>query len=129
MAPETQTSRPEEQVTTTDLGHGARVIALRGAIRGGAVDELRDRLLAAINAGAREVVVDLTDVESLGSPVHDLVAAASVTLADRGGVLLVWSRRYAVGEPTYVMTDVRDRAIAELMPNRGRPRGRVRGRS
>ena len=73
MAPETQTSRREEQVTTTDLGHGARVIALRGAIRGGAVDELRDRLLAAIDAGAREVVVDLTDVESLGSPVHDLV--------------------------------------------------------
>ena len=129
MAPETQTSRREEQVTTTDLGHGARVIALRGAIRGGAVDELRDRLLAAIDAGAREVVVDLTDVESLGSPVHDLVAAASVTLADRGGVLLVWSRRYAVGEPTYVMTDVRDRAIAELMPNRGRARRRGRGRS
>ena len=108
--------RSAEQITTVEVGHRAQVIVLRGAIRGGVVDDLRERLLAAISAGVREVVLDLSEVESIGSPVHDLVSAASITLADRGGVLLVWSRKYAVGEPTYVIADVRDRALAELMP-------------
>ena len=93
MAPETQTSRPEEQVTTTDLGHGARVIALEAPSAAARSTSSASGSSRRSTAGAREVVVDLTDVESLGSPVHDLVAAASVTLADRGGVLLVWSRR------------------------------------
>lgn len=105
-----------EQITTVDVGHRAQVIVLRGAIRGSAVDDLREQLLAAISAGVREVFLDLSEVESIGSPVHDLVSAASITLADRGGVLLVWSRKYAVGEPAYVIADVRDRALAELMP-------------
>ncbi len=129
MAPEMQTARPEDQFTTVDVGHRSQVIALRGTIRGDAVDDLREMLLAAIDAGVREIVLDLTDVESLGSPVHDLVSAASITLADRGGVLLVWSRKYAVDEPTYVITDVRDRALAELMPNAEGARRRRRGRS
>jgi anti-anti-sigma regulatory factor len=111
------------QITSVDLGQRAQVIVLRGAIRGGAVDDLRERLLAAIAAGVREVFIDLSEVESIGSPVHDLVSAASITLADRGGVLLVWSRKYAVGEPTYVIADVRDRALAELMPS---TRGSIR---
>lgn len=106
-----------EQITSVDVGHRARVIVLRGAIRGSAVDDLREQLLATIAAGVREVFLDLSEVESIGSPVHDLVSAATVTLADRGGVLLVWSRKYAVGEPTYVIADIRDRALAELMPS------------
>lgn len=106
-----------EQITTVDVGHRAQVIVLRGSIRGGAVDDLREQLLAAISAGVREVFLDLSEVDSIGSPVHDLVSAASVTLADRGGVLLAWSRRYSPGEPTYVIADVRDRALAELVPD------------
>lgn len=123
MTPEPHSSRGSaEQITTVDVGHRAQVIVLRGVIRGGAVDDLRERLLAAIAAGVREVFLDLSEVESIGSPVHDLVSAASITLADRGGVLLVWSRKYAVGEPSYVIADVRDRALAELMPTRGSTR-------
>jgi anti-anti-sigma regulatory factor len=106
-----------EQITTVDVGHRAQVIVLRGAIRGRVVDELREQLLATIESGVREVFLDLSEVESVGSPVHDLVSAASITLADRGGVLLVWSRKYAVGEPTYVIAEVRDWALAELMPS------------
>ena len=116
-----------EKITALDVGHRARVIVLRGAIRDSAVDDLRQRLLAAIDAGVREVFLDLSEVESLGSPVHDLVSAASNTLADRGGVLLVWSRKYTVGEPTYVIADVRDRALAELMPDAERLPGRNGG--
>jgi len=124
MAPDSQTSRDEGQLTATDLGRGAQVIVLRGSVRGTAVDELRERLLTAIEAGVREIVLDLTDVESIGSRVYELISAASITLADRGGVLLVWSRKYAVGEPTYVIADVRDRALAELMPLAGPASGR-----
>jgi anti-anti-sigma regulatory factor len=105
-----------QPVTTVEVGPRARVIVLRGTIRGGAVDALREELLAAIEGGVREVFVDLSEVESVGSPFHDLVSAASVSLADRGGVLLVWSRKYAAGEPTYVVADIRDRALAELVP-------------
>jgi anti-anti-sigma regulatory factor len=128
MAPETQTSRTESPFTTVAVGARSQVIALRGTVRGSAVDELRETLVAAIESGVREIVLDLTDVESLGSPVHDLLSAASITLADRGGVLLVWSRKYAVDEPTYVMSDVRDRALAELVPATGSAGRRRRGR-
>jgi anti-anti-sigma regulatory factor len=118
-----------EQITTVDVGHRAQVIVLRGAIRGRVVDELREQLLATIESGVREVFLDLSEVESVGSPVHDLVSAASITLADRGGVLLVWSRKYAVGEPTYVIAEVRDWALAELMPSARDSSRRGRGRA
>ncbi len=111
------TPRPQHptQVTTVPVGHLAAVIVLRGAIRGDAVEQLREQLLGAIDAGVRELFLDLSEVESIGSPVHDLVAAASTALADRGGVLLAWSRKYTHDEPTYVMADVRDRALWEVM--------------
>jgi anti-anti-sigma regulatory factor len=116
-------------LTTADVGVRARVIVLRGNIRGDAVDELREELLAAIEGGVREVFVDLSDVESVGSPFHDLVSAASITLADRGGVLLVWSRKYTAGDPTYVVADIRDRALAELMPRERRSPARTVSRA
>jgi hypothetical protein len=72
----------------------------------------------------REVFLDLSDVESVGSPFHDLVSAASISLADRGGVLLVWSRKYASGDPTYLVADIRDRALAELLPRARRAKSR-----
>jgi anti-anti-sigma regulatory factor len=115
-------------VTTVDVGVQARVIVLRGTIREDAVDELRERLLEAIEDGVREVFVDVSEVESVGSPFHDLVSAASVSLADRGGALLVWSRKYAAGDPTYVVTDIRDRALAELVPRERRSTSRSRSR-
>ena len=116
-------------VTTVDVGPRACVIVLRGTIRGDAVDDLREQLLAAIEGGVREVFLDLSDVESVGSPFHDLVSAASITLADRGGVLLVWSRKYAAGDPTYLVADVRDRALAELLPRERRSASRSGGRA
>lgn len=116
-------------LATVDVGPRARVIVLRGDIRGAAVDALREELLAAIEGGVREVFVDLSDVESVGSPFHDLVSAASITLADRGGVLLVWSRKYTAGEPTYLVADIRDRALAELMPRQRRSPARSGSRA
>lgn len=116
-------------VTTVDVGPRARVIVLRGDFRGDAVDDLREQLLAAIEGGVREVFVDLSDVESVGSPFHDLVSSASITLADRGGVLLVWSRKYTAGDPTYVVADIRDRALAELMPRERRSPARSGSRA
>lgn len=101
-------------VTTVALGHGAEKIVLRGAIGGRAVDELRSRLRAAIERGVRELFLDLSDVESVAAPVFDLVASASLELADRGGVLVVWHREDATGEATYVIADVGGRALAEL---------------
>jgi hypothetical protein len=89
---------------------------------------LREQLLAAIEAGVRELFLDLSEAESIGSPVHDLVAAASITLADRGGVLLAWSRKYSVDDATYVIADVRDSALDELMPHANETGERARGR-
>ncbi|MCZ7589678.1 MAG: hypothetical protein M5U27_12670 [Gaiella sp.] len=114
-------------VTTAHVGRRARVIALRGPIRAQAVEQLREHLLSALDGGVRELFVDISEAESLTSPARELIASASYTLADRGGVLLVWSRKVTLGEATYVMAEVRDRALAELMPEpepatrRGRP--------
>lgn len=103
-------------VTTAHVGRQARVIALRGPIREHAVELLREHLHSALEAGVQELFVDLSEAESLTGPARELVASASYTLAGRGGVLLVWSRRLSPGEPTYVMAEVRDRALAELLP-------------
>ncbi|HEY7344340.1 MAG TPA: hypothetical protein VH620_02180 [Gaiella sp.] len=114
MATDTHPTDDRGPVTTVALGHRAEKIVLRGAIRGRAVDELRARLRAAIGRGVRELFLDLSDVESVAAPVYDLVSSASLELADRGGVLVVWNREDATGEATYVIADVRGRALAEL---------------
>jgi hypothetical protein len=105
------------QVTTVSLDGKARVIVLRGAIGGESAEQLRNELLSAIAADVRELVLDLSDVESISSPIRDLVAAAGNTLAGRGGVLLAWSERHAGDEQAYVISELRDRASAF-----GRPR-------
>ena len=118
MTSDMRSSQSEGQFTTIDVRRRARVIVVRGVIRGAAVDELRERLLAAIeaqNAGGRP---------RLERGREPRLARArpglpeSVTFADRGGVLLVWSRKYTAGEPTYVITEVHDQALAALMPPR-----------
>lgn len=103
-------------VTTVSVGLHAQVIVLRGAIREHAVEELRTQLHAALESGVRELFIDVSDAEVITSPVHDLVSAAGLTLADRGGVLLAWGRTHAGDDLTYVMAEVRDRALGELMP-------------
>ena len=113
---DTHVPQREAQLASIDVGRRARVIVLRGVIRDTAVDELRDRLSAALEAGIREVVLDLRDVESVAPPVHELVSAASIAFADRGGVLLAWSRKRSGGEPVYLITELDDRALAELTP-------------
>lgn len=112
----TTPSPGDGSVTTTHVGRHARVIVLRGAIRNGTVEALREHLLSAIEAGVRELFLDLSEAESVSPATHELVAAASSLLADRGGALLAWTRKDASGEPTYLMAEVRDRALGELMP-------------
>jgi anti-anti-sigma regulatory factor len=101
-------------VAAVALGQRAEVILLRGAITGPAVDELRARLLAALERGVRELFLDLSEVERIDGIVYDLVSGASVALADRGGVLVVWSREDATGAATYVIADLRGRVLEEL---------------
>ena len=101
-------------VDAVALGQRAEVILLRGAITGRAVDELRARLLAAIGRGVRELFLDLREVEKLDVTVYDIVSAASLALADQGGMLVVWTREDATGAATYVIADVRGRALTEL---------------
>ena len=82
--------------------------------RGGFGPELRTQLSAtwdrgfiALRAGGNAIFGS--------SGVDSGRVRASVTIADRGGVLLVWSRKYAAGEPAYVITEIHDRALADLM--------------
>ena len=62
----------------------------------------------------RELFLDLSEVERIDGIVYDLVSGASVALADRGGVLVVWSREDATGAATYVIADLRGRVLEEL---------------
>ena len=101
-------------VDAVALGQRAEVILLRGAITGRAVDELRARLLAAIGRGVRELFLDLSEVEKLDVTVYDIVSAASLALADQGGMLVVWTREDATGAATYVITDMNGRTLADL---------------
>ena len=112
--PTNERDHADGMVAAVALGQRAEVILLRGSITGQAVDELRARLLAALGRGVRELFLDLSEVEKVDGTVYDLVSGASVALADRGGVLVVWSREDATGAATYVIADVRGRALAEL---------------
>ena len=121
MSSDPDTRQDGAAVTTVCVGLHARVIVLRGAIGERALEELRTQLHAAIEAGVRELFIDVSDAETITSQVHELVTAASLTLADRGGVLLAWGRKHAGDDPTYVMAEVRDRALGDLMPRRHEP--------
>jgi anti-anti-sigma regulatory factor len=94
---------------------GTRIIVLRGAIRGKAEEVFRTELLGAIDEGAKEIILDLSETETVVAAVHELVAAASSTLADRDGVLLTWSEKHASGGATYLIAEVRDRGLGELV--------------
>lgn len=103
-------------VTTVELGRHARVIVLRGRISGGAEEQLREQLLAAIDEGVNGVLVDLSETDSISAAAHDIVQAASLTLDDRGGVLLAWRWNGSVERPTYVLAELRDHSVSELVP-------------
>ena len=110
--PETDLST---SVRTIALGRRARVIVLRGRIRAGAEDVLREQLVAALEEGVQGVLLDLTGAESITASAHEVVRAASLTLDDRGGVLLAWRWNGSVWDPTYVLAGLRDHGISELV--------------
>jgi anti-anti-sigma regulatory factor len=110
---ETDLSTP---VTTIDLGRHARVIVLRGRIDDRVEEQLRAQLLAAIDEGVHGVLVDLSEADSISAAAHEIVRAASVTLDDRGGVLLAWRWNGSADEPTYVLAELRDHGVAGLVP-------------
>jgi anti-anti-sigma regulatory factor len=110
---ETDRSTP---VATIQLGSHARVIVLRGRISDSAEEELRVQLLAAIDDGVKGVVVDLSEADSITESAHEIVRAASVTLDDRGGILLAWRWNGSTDEPAYVLAELRDREVSELVP-------------
>ena len=100
-------------VTSVHVGREARLVVLRGAIRDRETEDLRRELVAAIDAGVRGLLVDLSEVDSLSVAAQELVESASATLADRGGVLLAWSAKESVGRPTFVLSELRDGALAD----------------
>jgi anti-anti-sigma regulatory factor len=103
-------------VHTVALGRHARVIVLRGRISDAAEEELRSQLLSAIDEGVHGLLVDLSEADSISASAHEIVRAASVTLDDRGGVLLAWRWSGSADEPTYVLAELRDHSVAELVP-------------
>ena len=109
-------SDPSSSVTTIHLGPHARVIVLRGRIRDRAEDALREQLLAALDEGTHGLLMDLSEAHSISSSAHDIVRAASLTLDDRGGVLLAWRWNGSADEPTYVLAELRDHGMSELVP-------------
>jgi hypothetical protein len=123
MTRDAHSAQAHPQVQSMSLGGRARAIVLRGAVRGQVAEELRGELLAAVESGVRELVLDLSGVESISSPTRDLVAAVGSTLARRGGVLLIWWQKDGPAEPGYVMAELRDHGLASILPN-GPPRSR-----
>lgn len=71
------------------LEPGRLVIAVRGAIDLFAAPELKGRLLEALDAGTREVVLDLCDASFVDSTGLGVLLAARKRLAARGGRLIV----------------------------------------
>jgi hypothetical protein len=111
--PETDVPR---SVSTIVLGRRARVIVLRGRIGADAEDDLREELLAALEERVEGVLLDVTGADSITASAYEVVRAASLMLGDRGGVLLAWRWNGSVEEPTYVLAEVRDHGISELVP-------------
>jgi anti-anti-sigma regulatory factor len=93
-------------VTSMHVGREARIVVLRGPIHEREAEELRRELVAAIDDGVHGLVVDLSEVECLSPTAEELVQSASATLADRGGVLLAWSAKEAVGRPPFVLSEL-----------------------
>jgi hypothetical protein len=86
------------------------------SIRAGAEDDLRKELLAALDERVEGVLLDLTGADCISTSAHKIVRAASLMLRDRGGVLLAWRWNGSVDDPAYVLSEVRDHGISELVP-------------
>jgi anti-sigma B factor antagonist len=71
------------------LGPGRCLIAVRGAIDLFAAPELKGRLLEALDAGTREVVLDLCNASFVDSTGLGVLLAARKRLAALGGRLIV----------------------------------------
>lgn len=108
-------TEPSSPVTTIQLGPHARVIVLRGRIHGRAEAELRTQLLAALDQEVHGLLIDLSEADSISESAHDIVRATSLTLDNRGGVLLAWRWNGSVEEPTYVLAELRDHGMGELV--------------
>jgi anti-anti-sigma regulatory factor len=106
---------------TSELSRGqgpTRVLVVAGASAADVERELRESLLGAIADGAREILLDLQEVDLITSSSLQLVEAVSATLADRGGALLVLTGGQRDGEP-YLMREVRGTARDALLDGRG----------
>lgn len=79
----------ELAVTTLSLADDAYVVTARGELDLYAVDELRDALERILEAGARNLVVDVLDVSFLDSTALGLLLEFAGRIRSRGGTLLL----------------------------------------
>ncbi len=68
------------------------ILRPQGTIAGRTVARLRDAFLEAVDCGAREVVVDLSAVESVAEDGATTIAAMSDDLLGRGGAFWIAAR-------------------------------------
>jgi hypothetical protein len=105
--------------------HTTWVIAVCGAVSGETASALRDSLVSAIHEGVHEVVLDISEAAAISGPANELIAAASSTLADRGGTLLVWTSGGGAGDDaSFVMREVRGGdTLLDVQHGRAEPGG------
>lgn len=65
------------------------IVVVSGPLDGTSAPEAHVALAAAIDAGARRVLVDLTDVPGLDDGGRAVLAAAAAALGPRGGTLVL----------------------------------------
>lgn len=79
--------RTTKQVDVAQLGESVELLRPHGELVGDAAVELRDRFLAAVDAGATDVVVDLQAVAGIDEASLELLVAMSDLMRGRSGRL------------------------------------------
>ena len=87
-----QTGRPGDVLAVTRVGETTWILRPRESLEGRVVATLRDAFSRAVDSGARDVVVDLSEVRAITADGAAALVAMADLLADRDGSFWVGAR-------------------------------------
>ena len=88
----TRRETAENSVVVKRVGERSWILRPKEALEGGTVDVLRDTFLEAVDSGAQDVVVDLSDADTIAGEGAATLVAMADSMLGRGGVLWVAAR-------------------------------------
>lgn len=90
--PITRQATTDESVVVTRVGESVWILRPIEALESGTVDVLRDTFLEAVDSGAQNVVVDLSEIDAIAAEGASTLVAMADLMLGRNGILWIADR-------------------------------------